>query len=874
MLWRNLRHRSRVEKDLDDELRASFDLLVDEMVAEGVSPTDARRAARLELGSAESLKEEVRDVRQGAALDVLLRDSRYALRRLRRSPGFALVATLTLALGIGANTAVFSVVHAVLLSPLPYPEADRLIIVHSRNLQLDLTEQGHTPAVYREFEKRVTSFENIAAFRYNYANLTRVEQPTQLTDSLVTWQFFDLFGVKPMLGRTFLPEDAAAGAPAVVVLSHSVWQTHFGGRATLVGETITLDDQPVTVIGIMPKAFKEPANIAAAWRVFPNDGGENLTSSGRFLSVFARLKPGQTPLSVQPELATIAARFAQMDSAFYGGWDFTTTPLRDALVGNFRDGLLLVDGAALLVLLITCANLAGLQLARASTRQQEIAVRRAIGASRWAIARQQLTESLVLVVFGGAGGALLGKWGLDLLLASWTGWFPRLDEIAVNTTVLAITGGVALLTVLAFGLLPALRATNIDAVDALRDGAKGSSGPQPGRVRSVLVAGQIAITLVLLVCAGLVVRSFAAILRVDPGMQIDNTLSLGICPSTVRYDTPEKRAAYYRRIIERVNATPGVEASALTQTLPFTRRGFQVAFTVDGRGDDAGKLPSPFYDSVSEGFFSTMRIPLIAGRAFTEADTLQTPRVMIISQSTAKQFFPNEDPIGRRLIPPRDAPPAPAPSPLKIVGIVGDVPRNGLNASTPYQVYTPIEQRPFDFATLLVRSSLPVDTLTNPVQKQIWSLDPDQPISNIAPVRSLVRADLSQPQLYLTLFSLFAVLALLLAALGLYGLIAYSVAQRTREFGIRVALGAQNADVLRLVLGQGARLTAIGLIVGLLAAAAAARLMQALLFRTTTHDPLVFGVVVLVLAAVALVAALLAAHRATKVDPMIALRAE
>lgn len=614
MLWRNLRHRSRIEKDLDDELRASFDLLVDEMVAEGVSPADARRAARLQLGSAESLKEGVRDVRQGAALDVLLQDSRYALRRLWRSPGFAVVASLiTLALGIGANTAIFSVVHAVLLSPLPYPEADQLIAVNSRNLQLDLTGQGHTPAGYRQFEKQVTSFENIAAYRYNYVNLTRVERNTQLIDSLVTSHFFDLFGVKPMLGRTFLPEDAAAGAPAVVVLSHSVWQTHFGGRATLVGEPITLDDQPVTVIGIMPKAFKEPANIAAAWRVFPNDGGENLDSSGRSWSVFARLKPGQTPLSVQLELATIAARFAQMDSAFYGGWDFTTTPLRDALVGNFRDGLLLAAGAALLVLLITCANVAGLQLVRASTRQREIAVRLAIGASRWAIARQQLAESVALVAFGGVGGVLLGKWGLDLLLASFsTGWVPRSDEIAVNTTVLAITGGVALLTGLAFGLLPALRATKIDLVDALRDGAKGSSGPQSGRGRSVLVAGQIAITLVLLVCAGLVVKSFAAILRVDPGMQIDNTLSLDIYPSAVRYDTPEKRAAYYRRIIERVNATPGVEASVLTQTMPFTWAGFPVAFTVEGRGD-AAKLPSPFCDSVSAGFFRRCASPSSPG---------------------------------------------------------------------------------------------------------------------------------------------------------------------------------------------------------------------------------------------------------------------
>jgi predicted permease len=689
----------------------------------------------------------------------------HALRTLLKAPGFTLTVILTLALGIGANTAIFSVVHAVLLAPLPYPDSDRIVAVHSRNLSRNLTGQQHAPAGFREFEKQVTSFDKIAAFRYNYVNLTRVEKPTQLTDSMVTSQFFDVFGVKPMLGRTFLPEEAAPGAPAVVVLSHGIWQSHFGGRESLVGESIMLDDKPHTVIGVMPRTFKEPANIASAWRVFPNEGGENFGDNGRWWSVIGRLKPNQTSTTVQPELATIAARLAQKNAAFYNGWDFTTVSLRDALVGNYRDGLLLVIGAALLVLLITCANVAGLQLVRASTRQRDTAVRLAIGASRWAIAREQLAESLVLVVLGGAGGVLLGKWGLSLLLASLSsGWIPRGDEIGVNTPVLLGTGAVALLTGLAFGLFPALRATRINAVDAMRDGAKGSSGPQTARIRSALVAGQIALTLVLLVCAGLVVKSFAAILRVNPGMQVDNTLSLGIYPSPFRYDTPQKRADYYRQIIERVSATPGVDAAAITHTMPFTW-GMPMAFVVQGRADDADKLPAAFYDSVSTGYFSTVRIPLIAGRAFTEADNAQSPQVVVISQSTAKKFFPNEDPLGRRLTPPRSGPQPP--QPMEIVGIVGDVPRNGLNANAPYQVYSPIEQRSVPFGTLLVRSPLPVATLTNTIQKQIWSLDPDQPISNIALVRSLVKASITQPQLYLTLFSLFAVLAVLLAALGL-----------------------------------------------------------------------------------------------------------
>jgi predicted permease len=796
----------------------------------------------------------------------------HSLRSLLKSPAFTVTVVLTLALGIGANTAIFSVVHAVLLAPLPYADANRLVTVQSRNVAQNLTGQGLSPAGYREFEKQATSFEKIAATRYNYTNLTRIEKPVLLTDAMVTQDYFDVFGVKAFLGRTFLPEDAIPGAKRTVVLSHAVWQNRLGGRTSIIGDTIVLDDVPHTVIGVMPKNYKEPFAVAEAWRVFPNEGGENLANNSRFWGVRAKLKRGIAPAAVQAELSTIAARLAQSDPKFNAGWDFNVVSLTDLVVGNYRDGLILVIGAALLVLLITCANVAGLQLVRASTRQRDTAVRLALGASRWAIAREQLAESLVLVLLGGAGGVLLAKWGLDVLLAAFAdGWIPRSDEIAINAPVLLGTGGAALVTGLAFGLYPALRATRVNAIDALRDGAKGSSGPQSVRLRGILVTGQIALTLVLLVCAGLVLKSFAAITRVNPGIETEKTLSLGLSLATARYDTPQKRAEYFRQIIERVSAAPGVEAAAFTQTMPFTW-GIPVAFSVAGRTDDADKLPPAFYDSVSPSFFSTMRVPLLAGRTFTEADLATSPRVIVLSQSTAKKFFPNQDPIGRQLV----LPPTPQQPqvPLEVIGIVGDVPRNGLNAPSPFQVYASMHQRPWFFGTLLVRSSLAVETLTGTVQKQVWSLNSDQPISNIATVRSLVRSTLTQPQLYLTLFSLFAALALLLAALGLYGLVAFTVSQRTREFGIRFALGAQREDVIRLVLGQGAKLTAIGLIVGFAGAIAAARLMESLLFRTTAYDPLVFIVVVLVLGAVALFAALLPARRAARVNPITALRAE
>lgn len=803
-----------------------------------------------------------------------MNDFRFAFRQLVKSPGFTTVAVLTLALGIGANTAIYSVVHAVLFAPLPYAQAERLVTIQSRNLQQNLHGQGFAPVGYREFERQVTSLQQVAATRYNYVNLTRVENPTQLTDSLVTSHYFDVLGVKPLLGRTFTPQDAADGAKPTVVLSYPLWQTQFGARSSVVGEEITLDDVPHTVIGVMPRSFKEPNNISSCFRVFPNEGGENFNAAARYWAVIARLKEDMPMSTVQAELATIAARLAQSDPRFYNGWDFTLQPLREAIVGEYTRGLFLVIGAALLVLLITCANVAGLQLVRASTRQREVALRLALGASRRLIARGHLVESLLLVACGGAAGVLLGSWGLDLLLASFSSeWIPRADEIRINTPVLIGTAATALLTGLLFGLYPAWQATKVDAMDSLRDGSKGSSGPRSVRLRGLLVMAQIGFTVVLLVCAGLVWKSFASIMRVNPGMQIDGTTSMVISLAATRYDTGDKRIDYLRQMLERVSAIPGVESAAFTHTMPFTW-GIPANFQVVGSGEDSVKLPAAFYDSVTPSFFDTLSIPLLAGRTFAETDDRNAPRVVVLSKSAAARFFPGEDPIGKRLLLQPARPQPEPPPPLEIIGMVGDVPRNGLNADTPYQVYASMNQRGTPFATLLLRSALPGEVLTKTVQREIWKLNPEQPITNVIAVRDLVKTSLTQPSLYLTLFSMFALLALILAALGLYGLIAYSVAQRSREFGIRIALGAQAGDVLRLVMGQGAKFTAAGLVAGLLGALAIARLMQALLFRTAAYDPFVFTTVVLVLGAIAFLAAFLPALRATKADPVSALRSE
>src|SRR4051812_5826273 len=797
---------------------------------------------------------------------------RYALRQLRKSPGFTFVAVVTLALGIGANTAIFTVVNAVLLSPLPYPEADRLVMVQGRNFQEGLKNQPFAPAGFRELEKQVASFDAIAATRYNYDNLTGIEKPTSLTGSVVTQDYFKVLGERALVGRTFTKEDGAANAKPTVVLSYDLWQKQFGGR-DIVGQSVTLNDDPTEVIGVMPPTFKDPFNVSAIWRILPNEGGENVVANARFWAVIGKLKPGVSSATTQAEMSTIAARLAQSDPKFYKGWDFTVSPLRDSVVGNYRDGLLLVVGASVVVLLITCANVAGLQFVRASTRQREVAIRLALGASRSAIARSHLFESLLLVALGGIGGILVGSWGLDLLLANLSrDWIPRSDEIGLNTTVFLVTGLTAFITGILFGLFPAWHATRVEAIDSLRDGSKGSAGLESVRLRGALVIVQVALTLVLLVCAGLVWKSFAAINRVNPGIQIENTLSMVLTLSPTRYDTGPKRSEYYRQVLERIGAVPGVESVGFTQTMPFTW-GIPANFSIYGAPDDTAKLPPAYYDSVSTSYFGTMHIPLLAGRTFAETDNDQSTKVVVLSQSAAKKFFPGEDPIRKRLtLPPSRQ--QPNPPPLEIVGVVGDVPRDGLNSVTPYQAYATLNQRGWPFATLLVRSALPVETLSQTIQRAIWEFNPEQTISNISPVKSLVKSSLTQPQLYLTLFSLFALLALLLAAIGLYGLIAYSVAQRTREFGIRYALGAQVRDVLRLVIGQGARLTALGLVVGLVAAAGVARLMETLLFRTAAYDPLVFGGVALILAVIGLIAALLPALRATKADPVAALRAE
>ncbi len=799
----------------------------------------------------------------------MLNDFRSAARSLRKSPGFSVVAIVILALGIGASTAIFSVVHALLLKPLAYHDAAQLVQVQSQHREHPATVLA--PATFADVARDSRSFAAIAAQQYYYVNLTGTETPTRLTSVEATADYFRLFGVAPLLGRTWNPAETVAGASAVVVLGEATWRSHFNSRPDLVGQTVMLDDVAHTVIGVMPASFSDPWGNAAVWRPLPMNGPAMQDRATRYWSVFARLGDGVALGLARTELAAFGQRLAQAHPTHYRDWSLTASDLHGLVVGDYRTGLLVVLGGVACVLLITCANVAGLSIVRSLGRRKELAVRAALGASGGRLLRLLLAESLVLAGFGGGLGVLLANWGIDAILALVSeGWLPRAGEIAISQPVLLAALVLTLVTGLAFGLVPAWNASRTDANDALKESSgRGSAGPAARRLRSGLVVTEIALALILLVGAGLLGRSFTALMRKNPGMRTEQILTLGISLSGKRYDTADKRRDFYLRAEEAVAALPGVAATGFTQTMPFTW-GIPVTLVPVGASNvDERSAPQAFYDSVGADFFKAAGIPLVAGRAFTRADDQKAPPVVVISQATARRFFGGENPVGRRL---RPSDPAQT-TQFEIVGVVGDVLRTGLaNNEVPLQIYRPIAQRPTAFGSLIVHTSLPPGSVARSVQQAVWSVDPDAAIESVSPISRLLANSVTQPRLHLMLFGLFAGLALLLAAVGLYGLIAYGVAQRTREFGIRAALGAGSGEVLALVLREGLALIAIGLGLGLLGAFAATRLLRQMVFETSVHDPAVFLVVPLALALVAAAACFIPAWRAMRINPLEALR--
>ena len=805
-------------------------------------------------------------------MNTLWQDMRYGLRMLLKNPGFTFVAALTLALGIGANTAIFSVVNAVVLRPLPFPDAEQLVWFDGVNPARGITESALSVPDYLDWRSQADAFQSMTAFVQGSAILSdESSEPERVPRGVVTASFFQTVGVNPAQGRALLPEDELTGSEPVAVLSHGLWQRRFGANPNVVGSKFNVSGRSFTIVGVMPAGFDYPER-AQLWSALKT-GGDDQRRDNRYLHVLARLKPALTLAEAQIQIDTISGRLAQQYPETNGGQSARLSGLQEWTTRSVRTSLLLLFGAVGFVLLIACANVANLLLARGAARRKEIALRTALGAGRSRIIRQLLTESLLLAFLGGAAGLILSLFLTDLLIAISPADVPRLNEIKLDARVLAFTVGVVSLVGLLFGLAPAWQASKTDLNEVLKDGGRSSTeGRGRNRLRALLVVSEMALSLLLLVGAGLLIKSFVLLRDVHPGFDAKNVLTMRISLPGARYPEPKQSEQFYRELTERVKALPGVEAAGATVSLPLGGSNFSVgrSFIREGRPLVPAESKDTGYFVATPDYFKTMRIPVKAGRAFTEQDRADAPPVVVVNESLARRDFPGEDPIGKRITVWRDEKFA-----REIIGIVGDVKSSRLDAETDSQIYVPYAQDAgWGGLSLAVRTTVEPETLTAAVRGAVLSIDKNQPVHDIKTMDDVVAASVANNRLVVLLFGLFALLALLLATVGIYGVMSYSVAQRTHEIGIRMALGAQQADVLRLILKQGLMLTLAGVGLGLAGSFALSRLLESLLYGVSATDPITFGGLSLLLMAVALLACYIPTRRAMKVDPMVALRNE
>ena len=799
-------------------------------------------------------------------MDTIIKDIRYGLRSLLKRPGFTAIALIALALGIGANTAIFSLVNAVILQPLPYQDPDRLVSVYgSRNRS---TRGSVGPVDFLDYRSQNKTFEQFAASRSAVLpmNLTGSGEPERVMPSAITGNYFDTFGVRPALGRGFSLENEKTGQDHVTVLSHAFWQTRFAGDPNIVSKTLYLDGQAYEVLGVMPKEVVLPQD-AQLWIPLNFDADPEMKwRQVRFLRPIGRLKEGVTLAQAQADTDLIAAQLEQQYPDSNTGWSLRLIPLRETLVGGSRTMLFILFGAVGFVLLIACANVANLLLVRAAARQKEIAMRTALGASRLRIIRQMITESLLLAIFGGALGALLAVAGVKLLVSLGEDSIPRTANVKIDATVLAFTFLISLATGLLFGLAPAIRTMKENLVDALKDGIRGGSeATLKNRTRSLLIVFESAIAVMLLIGAGLLIRSLVALQNVDPGFDPNNVLTLRVDVPQQKYDTPEKTANFFEQLETRVAGLPGVEAVGFITELPLSGQSNGMPYTIEGQPVVASNKVLVDYRRVNQNYFSAMRIPLRRGRNFTEQEVRESAKVLIVSQQLADTAFPDEEPLGKRLFTGMG-------HHYEIIGIVGDIRHESLQSEPAATMYMPT-QGPIR-RNLVIRTQGDPLSLVGGVRKEVNALDPDQPIAAVRPMTEWVTLSVAGARYRSTLLGLFALLAMILAATGIYGVMSYSVAQRTQEIGVRMALGARPTDVLKLVVRQGMILALIGIVVGLAGALALTRVMASLLFGVTERDPITFGVVAALLMVVAFIACFVPARRATKVDPLVALRYE
>ena len=790
---------------------------------------------------------------------------------LLKSPGFTLVAVLALALGIGATTAIFSVVNAVLLQPLKYPNPEQLVLV--TDTQPPANESPADYAEYLDWREQAQFFQHLAAYFNTTFTLTGLGDPQQLWGVRISANTLPALGVNPILGRGFTKEEEARSNERVALISYGFWQRQFAGDPKVVGRSITLAEKPYTVIGVLPRTFRalNPVDIQTGqerevWLPLRLDA-EVAPRGLHFLTVFGRLRPGMSVAQANAAMASVNAHLQQERSIDHGA---KLMSLQQAIVpANTRTSLLLLLGAVGFVLLIACGNVANLLLARSSARQKEIAIRLALGASRRRIVRQLLTESLLLALVSGAAGLLLSLWGVSVFVAAARALLPRLDEVALDLRVLLFTFGVSLVTGLLFGLAPAFRASKGEMQETLKEGGRSGVGRGQQRLRGLLVVTEMALSLVLLIGAGLLVKSFVHVLTADRGFNAEQVLTANLSAFSIKYAEPEQQALFFQQFLERVKTVPGVEAAAIVNNAPLASEGVNGVVKIEGRTDPPDQLPIAEKSIISPEFFTVMRTSLVRGRVFTEQDNMSAAPVAIINESLARRYFAGEDPIGRRIdfnFFTKGT--------QEIVGIVHDIKQYGLDQPTPPTIYVPYLQRSDAVMTVVVRSSLTPASLVGAMRQQLLALDKDQPLAQVRTMQQIVAESTAQRRVMVAVSAFFGALALLLAALGLYGVMAYTVTLRTREIGVRMALGAQRSDVLRLVISNGMALALIGIAVGLAGAFALTRLMVSLLFNVTATDATTFTAVPALLIIVALLACCIPARRATKVDPLVALRYE
>ncbi|MDQ3816531.1 MAG: ABC transporter permease [Acidobacteriota bacterium] len=797
-------------------------------------------------------------------------DLRYGFRMLLKRPAFTFVIMLTLALGIGANTAIFSVVNAVLLRPLPYRDAERLVVVAEK--MRDGQPVGVAYPNFLDFRERAQSFTEVAGFRHRPYNLVGVDKPVRLKGREVSWNFFSMLGVKPQLGRTFTADDDREGAERTVILSHATWQAQFGGDASVIGKAIALDGNSYTVIGVLPADFDffRPDNLFVPLSISISQVDQERGNHGN-LQMLARLKDGVSFQQASAEMDGLATQLGRAYPDTNSGESVLTYHLLDRYTSNIRGTLWVLLGAVGFVLLIACVNIANLLLVRAADRQKEIAIRFALGAGRWRIVRQLLSESVLLGLLGGLSGLLLGVWIMDGLLKLAPEGMPRLGQVKLDTSVLLFTLGISLLTGLLFGLLPSWQSARHDLHTTLKEGARSVAGTGGEKLRRGLLVIEVGLSLVLLIGAGLMLRTFYQLTHVDPGFETDKLLTMYLnLPHNV-YDK-QRRWEFYDECLMRVKAIPGVRAATLTSSLPIDGSTWDSIFiAADKPVPPRTELPRAAWTPVSANYFQTMGIRLLKGRALTAADVDGKPTVTVINETMAARLWPGEDPIGKRVKQgwPEDQTPW-----REVVGVVADVKLNGVNQETPMQAYLPLAQEPSYTLAIVVRTNGNPLNMTDAVERTIHTVDKDLPLFDVRSMDQLMGEAIAQQRLVLVLLLGFAILALLLAAVGIYGVISYLVSQRTHEFGIRMALGAQTGEILRLVIGQGIKLTLAGVVLGLVGAFELTQLMKALLFGVGATDTLTFVAIPLLLTAIALLACYIPARRATKIDPMAALRDE